>query len=217
MRSNSPIQFLVTGKQGFQFLLFQFAVGFRHLLGVPNHSFQKFVLIAAGELRQAPNLTKHHLFQKIHSDIMRRGTGPAVALVVGTVKILDLRVPLIEMEMKIAAAVSTDQKAGEHIVLAFVGAALADFAPLLLDLLKDSTLDDRLMDSLEDDPILTAILQPLFVLVGFGVGLEVENVSAILLQGQNLGHGGTVPFRWRLLLALSRPFDALLEPKRPAG
>ena len=116
------------------------------------------------------------------------------------------------MEVKIASAVSTDQKAGEHVVFAFVGAALADFAPLLLHLFKYGPFDDRLVDILEDDPILTVILQPLFVLIGFGVGLEVENVTAILLQRQDFGHGGTVPLGSGLLLALSGTLDALFQP-----
>ena len=205
-----PVQFLVTGKQGFQFLLLQLAVSLRRLLGVPDHRFQKFVLIEAGELRQTPDFTKHHLFQKIYSDIVGRSTAPTVALIVGAVEILDLRVALIEMEVKIASAVSTDQKAGKHIVLAFVGAALADFSPLLLHLLKYGPLDDRLVDVLEDDPIFTVILQPLFVLVGFRIGLEVENVAAILLQRQDFGHGGTVPLGSGLLLALSGALDSLL-------
>ena len=54
-------------------------------------------------------------------------------------------------------------------MLAFVGAALADFSPLLLYLFKYGSFDDRLVDILEDDPILTVILQPLFVLVGFRI------------------------------------------------
>lgn len=204
-----PVQFLVTDKQGFQFLLLQLAVGLRRLLGVSDHRFQKFILIEAGKLRQATDFTKHHLFQKIHSDIVGESTTPTIAFVVGAVEILDLRVSLIEVEVKIATAVSTDQKAGEHIVLAFVGATLADFAPLLLHLLKDGTLYDRLVDVLEDDPILTVILQPLFVLVVFGVGLEVENVTAILLQRQDFGHGGTVPLGSGLLFAFSGPLDPL--------
>ena len=76
---------------------------------MPGHRFQKFVLIEAGELPQASDFTKHHLFQKIHSDIVGGSTTPTVALIVGAVEILDLRVSLIEMKVKIAAAVSTDQ------------------------------------------------------------------------------------------------------------
>lgn len=39
---------------------------------------------------------------------MGRGTGTAVALVVGTVEILDFRVSLIEMEVQVVSAISTD-------------------------------------------------------------------------------------------------------------
>ena len=141
---------------------------------------------------------------------MGGSTAPTVSLIVGAVEILDLRVSLIEVEMKITAAVGTDQQTGEHVVLAFVGAALANFSPLLLYLLKYGPFDDRLVNVLEDDPIFTVILQPLFVLVGFRIGLEVENVAAILLQRQDFGHGGTVPLGSGLLLALSGPLDALL-------
>ena len=140
---------------------------------------------------------------------MGRGAGAAVAFIIGTVEISDLRVPLIEMKMQVVSAIGTDQQTGKHILFALVGAALADFAPLLLHLLKYGSFDDRLVDILEDDPILTVILQPLFVFVGFGVGLEVENVTAILLQRQDFGHGGTVPLGSGLLLALSRPLDVL--------
>jgi hypothetical protein len=107
------------------------------LVLIPSGHFRKtvigeldgnIVLIEAGELHQAPDFTKHHLFQKIHSDIVGGSTAPAVALIVGAVEILDLRVALIEMEAKIAATISADQKAGEHVMLAFVGAALADFS-----------------------------------------------------------------------------------------
>lgn len=143
---------------------------------------------------------------------MSRGTGPAVALVIGAVKILDLWVSLIEMEMKVAAAVGTDQESGEHIVFTLIGAAFADFAPFLLHLFKDSTFNDRLMDVLEDYPIFTVILQTLLVLVRLGVGLEIEDITAILLQGQDFGDGGTVPFGRRLFLAFSGPLDSLGKP-----
>ena len=82
------------------------------------------------------------------------------------------------------SAISADQKAGEHIALPFVGAALADLAPLLLHLLKYGPFDDRLVDVLEDDPVFPVVGEPLFVLVRLGVGLEVENVAAILLLAE---------------------------------
>ena len=106
---------------------------------------------------------------------MGRGAGAAVALVVGAVEILDLRIALIEVEVKVAAAISADQQAGKHIVFSVVSAALADFAPFLLHLLIHSTLDDRLMDVLEHHPILTVIVDPLLILVGLGISFEIEN------------------------------------------
>ena len=74
---------------------------------------------------------------------MGRGASAAVALIIGTVAISDLRVSLIEVEMQVVSAIGTDQQAGKHILLALVGSALADFAPFLLmrreDLNRDLT------------------------------------------------------------------------------
>ena len=96
---------------------------------------------------------------------MGGSTGPTVALVVGAVKILDVGVALIEMKVQVVSAISADQKAGEHIALPFVGAALADLAALLLDLFKDRPLNDGFVDILEDDPVFPVVGKPLFVLV----------------------------------------------------
>lgn len=46
-----------------------------------------------------------------------------------------------------------------------MGAALADLAPLLLDLLKDRPLNDGFVNILEYYPVFTVILQPLFIFV----------------------------------------------------
>ena len=124
---------------------------------------------------------------------MGRGTGAAVALIVGAVEILDLRIALIEVKVKVAAAIGADQQAGKHIVFSIVGAALTDFAPLLLHLLIHSTLDDRLMDVLKHHPILAVIVDSLLILVGFGISFEIENVTTVFLQGENFGYCGAVP------------------------
>ena len=153
-----------------------------------------------------------HLFQKIRPDIMGRSAGPPVALVVGAVEILDIRVALVEMEVEVIAAISTYQKTGKHIALPIVSTALAYFPSLLLNLFPHGAINDRLMHILENDPVFTVILDPLFVLVGFGIGLEVEDIAAILLQGQYLCDGVAILFCRRLLLAFSGPLDPLLEP-----
>ena len=150
-------------------------------------------------------------------DIMGRGASTAVSLVVGAVEILDLRIALIEVKVKVAAAVGTDQQAGKHVVFSVVGTALADFATLLLHLLIHSTFDDRLMDVLEHHPIFTVIVDPFLILVGLGISFEIENVAAVFLQGENFGDGGAVPLGRRLLFALAGAFDALREPVGPRG
>ena len=96
---------------------------------------------------------------------MGRGAGAAVAFIIGTVEISDLRVPLIEMEMQVVSAIGTDQQPGKHILFALVGAALADFAPFLLNLLPHGTVNDRLMDVFENHPIFTVIFDPLLVFI----------------------------------------------------
>ena len=53
--------------------------------------------------------TERYFLQEVHADIMGRGAGAAVALVVGAVEILDLRIALIEVKVKVAAAIDTDQ------------------------------------------------------------------------------------------------------------
>jgi len=67
--------------------------------------------------------------QEVHTDIMGRGTGAAVALIVGAVEIHDLWIALIEVKVNVEAAVGADQQSGKHPVFSDVGMALADFDP----------------------------------------------------------------------------------------
>ena len=73
-----------------------------------DHFLEKIVLVKAGILRQTTDFAENDLLQKVHSDIVRGAAGAAIALVVGAVEILDLRVSLIEMKMKVAPAVGAD-------------------------------------------------------------------------------------------------------------
>ena len=132
---------------------------------------------------------------------MGRGAGAAIALVVGAVEILDLRIALIEVKVKVAAAIGADQQAGKHIVFSIVGATLTDFAPLLLHLLIHSTLDDRLMDVLEHHPILTVIVDPLLILVGFGISFER---ILVIVELFHLVGGCCLPLPGRLMPFVSQ-------------
>lgn len=96
---------------------------------------------------------------------MGRGASAAVALIIGTVEISDLRVSLIEVEMQIVSAIGTDQQPGKHILFALVGAALANFTPFLLNLLPHGTVNNCLMDVFENHPIFTVIFDPLLIFI----------------------------------------------------
>lgn len=143
---------------------------------------------------------------------MGRGASAAVALIIGTVEISDLRVSLIEVEMQVVSAIGTDQQAGKHILLALVGSALADFAPFLLNLLPHGAINNRLMDIFENHPIFTVVFDSLLIFVRLGVGLKIEDIAAILLQGKNFCDGRAVPLGRRLLLAFSGTLDTLFQP-----
>ena len=84
-------------------------------------------------------------------------------------------------------------------------------------LLKDRPLNDGVVNILEDDPVFPVIGKPLFVLVRLGVGLEVENITAILLQRENVSDGGAVPHIRPAELAFPRTIDALLTPIGDGG
>ena len=73
-----------------------------------DHFLEKIVLVKAGILRQTTDFAENDLLQKVHSDIVRGAAGAAIALVVRAVEILDLRVSLIKMKMKVAPAVGAD-------------------------------------------------------------------------------------------------------------
>ena len=206
------VQFFITGKECFQLFLFQLAVGFVRLLGVPDNSLQKVVLIEAGKLGQPPNFAQHHFFQKVYTDVMGGLAGTTVALVVGAVEILDFRVALIEVKVQIAAAVCADKQAGEHIVFSVAGTAFAHLSTLLLYLLKHGTFNNGFVNILEHHPIFRVVMNPLLVLVGLGVGFEVQNITTILLLVQKMGNRGAIPLGGWTNLAPSGTADAFLNP-----
>ena len=133
--------------------------------------------------------TEDDLLQKIYPDIVRGAAGTAIALVVGAVEILDLRVALIEMKVQIVSAVGADKHPGEHTNFAVICFAFAELSTLFLHLLPHGTVNDRRMHILEHYPIFTVIVYPLFELIGLGVGFEIEDVAAVFLQCENMSDG----------------------------
>ena len=108
-----------------------------------DHFLEKIVLVKAGILRQTTDFAENDLLQKVHSDIVRGAAGAAIALVVGAVEILDLRVSLIEMKMKVAPAVGADQKPGKHAPFPVLRLTLSHLAALMLERYFDKDFDEE--------------------------------------------------------------------------
>ena len=114
--------------------------------------------------------------------------------------------------MQIAAAVCADKQAGEHIVFSVAGTAFAHLSTLLLYLLKHGTFNNGFVNILEHHPIFRVVMNPLLVLVGLGVGFEVQNITTILLLVQKMGNRGAIPLGGGARLAPSGTADAFLNP-----
>lgn len=67
--------------------------------------------------------------------------------------------------------------------------ALSYFASLLLHLFPSGSINDRLVHIAEYRQIFRIVGNPFLVLVGFAVGLEIDNISSILLQAKHFDDG----------------------------
>ena len=86
------------------------------------------------------------------------------------------------------------------------GTAFAHFSALPLHLFKHGTFNNGFVNILEHYPIFRVVMNPLFVLVGLGVGFEVQNIPAILLLIQKMGNRGAIPLGGgRVLVFPGRP------------
>ena len=85
------------------------------------------------------------------------------------------------MEIHIPTAVGTDKDTGKHVVASIVLSALANLAPFLLHLLPIYPVNDGFVNIPKDRHIFLTVGYPLLMLVGLGIGLEVDNITAIFL------------------------------------
>ena len=113
---------------------------------------------------------------------MGRGAAAPATVVIGTVEILDIVIALVEVVIQVVTAIRAYQQAAEHIPFPVLGFSSADFPSLFLNLFPDHTINNRLMPVFENRPVFPVIGNPLLVFVGFGVGLEIQDIPAILLQ-----------------------------------
>ena len=106
--------------------------------------------------------------------------------------------------MKLAAAIGTEQKSGKQsLPFRFYGAAFV--FPQLLYPVKLCLRYNRFLCIRQIEHILRLVGNPLFQLVGLGIGFEVAGTARVLLPLQNCHNGLVAPvvrsFRQRLALA----------------
>ena len=92
------------------------------------------------------------------------------------------------------------------------GTAFAHLSTLLLYLFKHGTFNNGFVNILEHYPIFRVVMNPLLVLVGLGVGFEVQNITTIFLLIQKMGNRGAIPLGCWTYLAPSGTADAFLNP-----
>ena len=120
-------------------------------------------------------------------------------------KELDVVVALIEVESQIAAALRAFQIAAKGAGLLRDGRPPAPGGLQALHLFPSHPVNDGLMDIEEDCPVFFRVFNPTLHLVGLGIGLEVDHIAAVFLQGEDFLDGGVVP-----LGRLQRTFGAAL-------
>ena len=118
---------------------------------------------------------------------------------------LDVVVALVKMEIQIAAALRAFQIATKDAGLLRDGRPSAPGGLQALYLFPSHPVNDGLMDIEEDCPVFLRVFNPAFHFVGLGIGLEVDHIAAVFLQGEDLLDGGMVP-----LGRLQRAFGAAL-------
>ena len=138
---------------------------------------------------------------------------PQTGIVVLTAEILDVVVFLVEVEVEITAALGAFQPPGEHARLLGNSRLLTACTFLHgLHLFPCSPVNDRLMDIEKDSSVFLGIFNAPFHFVGFGIALEVNDIAAVFLQGENFLDGGMSPFG-RLQRAFgATAVDALAPP-----
>ena len=152
----------------------------------------KALHITANVLVDRLNPFQYQFPQHILADIMRRAIATPTLIFGADVMILFALKALAGGKVELAAAVCAIQQPGEQTLpFRFCGAALV-FAQLLhsvpLCLRNDCLLCIRY-----DEHILRIVGNPLFQLVGLGVGLEVAGAAGVFLPFQNPDDGLILP------------------------
>ena len=105
----------------------------------------------------------------------------------------DVVVALVEVESQIASTFRAFQIAAKGAGLLCYGRPPAPDGLQALHLFPSHPVNDGLMDIEEDCPVFFRVFNPTLHFVGLGIGLEVNYIATVFLQGEDFLNGGMVP------------------------
>jgi len=110
------------------------------------------------------------------------------------------------MKPELVTAVGASQQLGEDALFTvfLLRCAVLDLPAKLLNKLESLPVDDRLMYAPENDVLFFGIHKPFLVLEGFGIGFEIDEVSAILDTSEDRIHSRAFP-----VIRIFLPFPAV--------
>lgn len=187
------VQFGTAGQHGPKFPRPALSVLLGLLHGLGHQELDKTFLFILQKGCHAPDFQKHHLFQRVRSDVMGRIAGAAVALIVGAVEILEVGVRVVDIEIELAPAVGAIEKAGKHILFHRLWRSPFCTFPDTLHHFPCLTVNNPLMDALENRMIFLRVFVAPLILEGFGVGLEVYHIPHIFAGVEDFIDCGLAP------------------------
>ena len=125
-----------------------------------------------------------------------RATATVIFYIIGTGEKAYILIDGVDMIPQLVTAVGAVQqirKDALFAILRFRRTALCPLDDLLLYLLKGVPVDNRLVNILEDDPVFFRVIDAGLILEGLRVGLEIDHIAAVFLQGEDLLDGGMPP------------------------
>ena len=136
-----------------------------------------------------------------------------VAVIIAAHKERYIFLVVLNVKPQFPPAIGTVKQVTEHIAFPIFRLRItaAGFAYKLLYLFKGFTVNNRLVNILENHPFIFGICISRFILEWFGAGFKIDDIAAVFLPGEDFGNAGFAPLvRIRLcFFAASRQTLAL--------
>ena len=119
---------------------------------------------------------------------MRRAAWTATAFVIGTAKEFDICIAGVHMIVKVLSAFGANDQSGKHIHFTAVHLFLSGFAALFLYCFPHCPFNNRLVNVFENSNVFRGVFYSLLELIRLGISFEVNDITAVFLQGEHLAN-----------------------------